>query len=476
MKRVSCAVVCFLVAWTGAQGAGAGHPEAAVAVADPVDDYVAAQLREQRIPGLALGVYRDGEIVKAQGYGMANVELAVPVKPETIFQSGSVGKQFTATAVMMLVEEGKLGLDDPIAKYFKDAPPIWNQVTVRHLLSHTAGFTDYPEKFDLRQDHTEDDLLKIVEGIPLAFPPGTRFSYSNLGYLTLGILIHRVTGKFYGDILQERIFQPLGMTSTRIISEADIIPNRAAGYRLVKNELKNQEWVSPAMNTTADGSLYFNVLDLAKWDAALYTDKLVKKSTLDQMWTVATLNNGEPNTGHYGFAWDVNQMNGHRVVEHGGAWQGFTTYIARYVDDKLTVVVLTNLDSAHANPGKIAHHVAGLYIPALLPPVLKPIEDKEPRVTAFIREALGRIAAGNANPEDFAPALRSELFPTRIQASSEYLKSLGPLKSLELVERKAEEGQPAYTYRARFGDQALLLHFKLTSDGKIAAWRRISEE
>lgn len=476
MKRALVALVCFLFAGACARIVRAGDPAATGAAAYQVDDYVAAQLREQRIPGLALGVYRNGEIVKAQGYGLANIELNVPVKPETIFQSGSVGKQFTATAVMMLVEEGKVGLDDPITKYFKDAPPSWNQVTVRHLLSHTAGFTDYPEKFDFRQDRTEDDLLKVVEGIPLAFPPGTKFSYSNLGYLTLGILIHRATGQFYGDILRERIFQPLGMTSTRIISEADIIPNRAAGYRLVKNELKNQEWVSPAMNTTADGSLYFNVLDLAKWDAALYTEKLVKKSSLDQMWTVAKLNNGEPNAGHYGFAWDVNQMNAHRAIEHGGAWQGFTTYIARYLDDKLTVVVLANLDSAHANAGKIAHHVAGLYIPELMPAVLNPIEDKEPRVTAFFRETLERIAAGRANPEDFAPALRNELFPTRIQASSEYLKSLGPLKSLDLVERKEEEGQPAYTYRAVFGDQTLLLHFNLTTDGKIASWRRTSEE
>src|SRR4029077_5216853 len=179
-------------------------------------------------------VAREGKTVRAQGFGFSNVELQVPVKSETIFQSGSVGKQFTATAVMMLVEEGKINLDDPISKYFKDAPSSWNDVKVRHLLSHTGGFGDYPKKFDFRRDYTEDELLKIVEGIPLAYPPGSKWAYSNLGYLTLGILIHRVAGKFYGDFLQERIFQPLGMQTTRIISEADIIPNRAAGYRLVK--------------------------------------------------------------------------------------------------------------------------------------------------------------------------------------------------------------------------------------------------
>lgn len=305
-------------------------------------------------------VSRGGQVIRAQGYGLANVELQVPVKPETIFQSGSVGKQFTATAVMMLVEEGKIGLDDPLTKYFPDAPPSWKKVTIRELLSHTAGFTDYPKSFDMRRDYTEAEQLKIVESIPLAFAPGTSWSYSNLGFLTIGILIHKVTGKFYGDFLQERIFRPLDMQTTRIISEADIVPNRSAGYRLVKGELKNQEWVSPTVNTTADGSLYFSIMDLAKWDVALYTQELLKRSSLDEMWTVAKLNNGQPNSGHYGFGWFVVTKNGHRVVEHEGAWQGFETQISRYVDDKLTVVVLTNLDDA--KPEVFADRVADMYL------------------------------------------------------------------------------------------------------------------
>ena len=327
---------------------------------DPVGEYVRAEMKRQRIPGLALLVSRDGKIERAEGFGLSNVELQVPVKPETVFQSGSMGKQFTATAVMMLVEEGKVGLDDPLAKYFSDAPPAWNEVTIRELLSHTAGFTDYPKKFNFRKDWTEDELLKTVEKIPLAYPPGTKWDYSNLGYLTLGILIHRVTGEFYGDFLQERIFKPLDMQSTRIISEADIVPNRAAGYRLVKGELKNQEWVAPAINTTADGSLYFNVLDLAKWDAALYTEKLLKRSSLETMWTPVKLKSGEPNKDGYGFGWFIEDRHGHRVVSHDGAWQGFQTTIARYVDDQLTVVMLTNL--AEAVPGDIAKHVAELYL------------------------------------------------------------------------------------------------------------------
>ena len=346
--------LAFLVFLTGA--AHAQNSPTATAVTE----YIKSEMQRQRIPGLSLLVINDGKTIRAEGFGLANVELQVPVKPESVFQSGSVGKQFTATAVMMLVEEGKVGLDDPLTKYFPEAPASWKEATVRELLSHTAGLGDYPKDFDMRKDWTEDEELKLIESIPLAYPPGTSWEYSNLGYATLGFLIHRVTGEFYGDFLQQRIFQPLGMRSTRIISEADIVPNRSAGYRLAKGELKNQEWVSPLLNTTADGSLYFTILDLAKWDAALYTEKLLKHSSLELMWTPVKLKNGEINKGNYGFGWEIDQRSGHRCIHHGGSWQGFETSIARYVDDHLTVVALENL--ADSDPGEIVKHVAELYL------------------------------------------------------------------------------------------------------------------
>jgi len=342
----------------------------ASAQTDKVDSYVKAQMDTQKIPGLSIAVMRNGEIVKAKGYGLANVELNVPAKPETVYQSGSMGKQFTATAVMMLVEEGKIALDDKITRYFPDSPESWSNITVRNLLTHTAGTTDYPKDFDFRRDYTEDELLKKAQAIPLAFEPGEKWSYSNLGYVTLGILISKVTGKFYGEFLSERIFKPLGMSSARIISEADIVPNRAAGYRMAKGELKNQEWVSPSMNTTADGSLYLTVLDVAKWDAALYTEKLLKKSSLAQMWTPVKLNSGV--TRPYGFGWAFGNVGGHSIIEHGGAWQGFTSHIARYVNEKLTIVVLTN--RAGANPGNIAHGIARLYNSDLAPVARKEVQ------------------------------------------------------------------------------------------------------
>ena len=204
------------------------------ASAERIDAYVRDEMARQQIPGIAVAVVRNGTIVLARGYGLANVEHQVPVKPETVFQSGSVGKQFTATAVMRLVEQGRVSLDDRITKYLPEGAPRWNAIKVRHLLTHTGGTTDYPSNFDFRRDYTEGALVKRAAAIPLAFAPGTKWSYSNIGYLLLGVLIHRVTGEFYGDVLEEHIFEPLGMTTTRIISEADIVPNRAAGYRLVK--------------------------------------------------------------------------------------------------------------------------------------------------------------------------------------------------------------------------------------------------
>ena len=266
-----------------------------------IEEYLRKEMQAQHIPGVALAIVKDGKIVLARGYGFANVEHQIPVKPETVFQSGSTGKQFTATAVMMLVEEGKLSLEDKITKYFPDAPESWRDITIRHLLTHTSGMTDYPSDFDMRRDYTEDDLFQRMKPIPLAFQPGEKWSYSNLAYVTLGILIHKVSGKFYGDFLQERVFKPLEMSTARIISEADIIPNRAAGYRLINGQLKNQSWVSPSLNTTADGALYLTVYDMAKWDAALYTERLLKRSSLEQMWTPVKLNDGK--TFSYGFGW-----------------------------------------------------------------------------------------------------------------------------------------------------------------------------
>jgi CubicO group peptidase (beta-lactamase class C family) len=331
---------------------------------DAAADFVNGYLKKKQIPGCAVMVRHEGKVVLSEGYGIANLEHGVPVTAQTVFQSGSMGKQFTAMAVMMLAEEGKLSLDDSITKHLSVPLKKWSRITVRHLLTHTSGLGDYPKDFSLQEDYTESEMLKMITAQPLGFAPGEKWNYSNLGYVTLGILIHKVSGVFYGELLQKRIFGPLGMKNTRIINEADIIPNRAAGYVLKEGALKNQEWVAPAVNTTADGSLYFTVEDIAKWDEALEAKNLLSPAGYEQMWTAVKLNDGK--TAPYGFGWGIRKTDsGHRVIEHGGAWQGFAAYIARYPDDRLTVAILCN--RAGADAGYLAKKVAEFYVPALAP-------------------------------------------------------------------------------------------------------------
>lgn len=316
----------------------------AIAGQSKIDSIVASEMKAAEIPGVAIAVVKDGKIIVEKGYGLANVELNVSVTPKTVFQSGSVGKQFTAGVVILLVEDGKLKLDDALTKFFADAPVKWRGITIRHLLTHTSGLGDYPENLDMRRDYTEDELYRMVRATPLQFAPGDSWEYSNLGYLMLGIVIRKVTGRFYGDVLRDRIFKPLGMSTARVISESDIVPNRAAGYRVVKGELKNQEWVSPSLNTTADGSLYVTLGDMLKWDAALTNGTLFRRESLAMMFTPVRLSSGK--THPYGFGWETETINGRRIVKHDGEWQGFTSAIYRDLDAKLSVVVFANLDDA----------------------------------------------------------------------------------------------------------------------------------
>jgi CubicO group peptidase (beta-lactamase class C family) len=338
-----------------------GGPLQMAAVAD-VDGVVHAEMERQHIPGVALGVIRGGSVLTAKGYGLANVEHQAAVMPETIFQSGSLGKMFTATAMMLLVEEGKVALADPIGKFFPGAPAAWNAITVRHLLTHTSGIPEYTDgAVDLRRDYTEDQLAQMAYGLKPDFAPGEKWSYSNTGYVLLGIIIHKVSGKFYGDVLAERVFAPLGMKTARVISEADIVPHRAAGYTLVKGELKNQAWVSPSLNTTADGALYFSVTDLIAWDAGVRAGKILSAASWKEVFSPMRLNDGK--SSGYGFGWAIGSRGGQPVYQHGGSWQGFKTHYARFTRGDLSVVVLANL--AQADPAKIVDAVAATIDPAL---------------------------------------------------------------------------------------------------------------
>lgn len=240
---------------------------------------------------------------------------------------------------------------------------------MRQLLTHTSGIPDiFGESeddsynkgiLDFRRDYTEDELLRQYLTLALDFKPGDRWNYSNTGYELLGFLIHRVSGMFYGDFLRERIFRPLGVSATRIISEADIVPGRVNGYRIVDGKLKNQEWISPSLNTTADGGLYVNIIDLAKWDAALYTENPLPRAVLEQMWPPVRMNSGK--SYPYGFGWELGEVDGHPMQFHTGSNQGFLISIARFARDRLTIVVLTNLDDSHSVARGIAEPMAKAY-------------------------------------------------------------------------------------------------------------------
>lgn len=345
-----CATIVMLLIWAG------------IVHADPVDDFVSSEMNRQQIPGLSLAVVQNGKILKEKGYGLSDIENEVPVTPDTVFQSGSLGKQFTSALVMLLVKDGKLSLDASISSYLPNTPKSWEAITVRHLLTHTAGLADPYQRLDMRRDYTDDELLKIFAEIPVLLRPGEMFAYSNMGYQVLGFLCTKVAGRFYGDQLRERIFQPIGM-GTRNISGRDIVMHRAAGYSWFEGEIKNQEWVSPSLNSTADGGLYLTAHDLALWDLALYGESPLDAAIKEASWSPVKLNDNS--TYPYGFGWDLQPVNGHRSIAHSGTWQGFKTFISRFVDDKLTVIVLTNFSGA--KPGMIAHGVAGLYIPALKP-------------------------------------------------------------------------------------------------------------
>lgn len=331
-----------------------------VARADEVDDYVKAEMQRQHIPGTSIAVLKDGKIIKAQGYGLANVELNVPARPETVYKIGSVSKQLIATGIMILIQDGKLSLDDKISKFLEGTPDTWKDITIRHLLTHTSGLVREAPGFDPLKIQSDADVIKTAYPLPLRFAPGEKWEYCNVGYFSLAEIIRIVSGKPWGDYLSERLFTPLEMNATRTTTMTEIVQNRANGYVWRDSKLLN---ANTYFALRPSGAFLSSVLDLAKWDAALYTEKILKQSTLSQVWMPVKLNSGA--THPYGFGWELSTVGGHKLVHHGGSLPGFRAQIARFVGDKLTVVVLTNGDNADAN--LIALGIAALYIPGLIP-------------------------------------------------------------------------------------------------------------
>jgi CubicO group peptidase (beta-lactamase class C family) len=355
-------------------------------------------------------------VLLARGYGYANVEHHVPATDSTVYPVGSVSKQFTAVAIVMLAEQRRLRLDDPITRYLPEGSAVWPSVTIRHLLTHTSGVPQ-DTTLDGRRDYTEGELARSAAAQPLEFEPGDRQSYSSTGYALLGIIIHRVTGGFYGDFLREHLFRPLGMRTARVNSDADIVPNRAAGYYLAGDTLKNQEWVSPSINSTADCCLSFTVRDMARWAIGLNHGKVLSRAGLQMSWTPVRLNNG--GTYPYGFGWNLTQQRGYRRIGHSGAWLGFQATIQRYPDFDTTVIVLANL--AQAKPEAIALGIAGILEPVLTPPYLLPTRLPGATPPTPIDKLLGDIASGRDSAE-VTPEFRASFPQPRRELIAGFLK------------------------------------------------------
>ncbi|HEX8195414.1 MAG TPA: serine hydrolase [Pyrinomonadaceae bacterium] len=312
-------------------------------IADRVDELMTAAMKSDHFNGSIL-ITRNGKVIVSKGYGMSNIENDIPNTSQTKFRIGSLTKQFTAMAIMMLQERGKLNIEHPVCNYLTNCPEAWKPVTIHHLLTHSSGIPDYVNVWGyekvLASPSPATDILEIVKKAPVEFKPGKRFSYSSLGYILLGSVIEKSSGMSYEAFLRENIFKPLKMENTGYDNNKAILKHRAAGYSLQRNTLINAPYIDMSLPFAA-GGLYSTVEDLQLWDEALYTEKLVGKKSLDAIFTAYA--------AEHGYGWQVTRHLNRKFIGHGGWINGFASSIARYPEDKLCVIVLSNLDSVPVN-------------------------------------------------------------------------------------------------------------------------------
>ena len=334
----------------GASGAGSASP--ADADVPRMEQVIQSFVSGQHFMGSVL-VARGNEIILDKGYGFANLEWDIPNSPTTKFRLGSITKQFTAASILLLEERGKLSVSDPVKKYMPDAPAAWDKITIFNLLTHTSGipnFTSFPDYASLEPfTTTPAQLVKRFRDKPLDFPPGEKMSYSNSGYVLLGYLIEKISGESYEKFVQENIFTPLGMKDSGYDSNSAIIPHRAAGYSPGPNGPINAGYINMTVPLSA-GGLYSTTEDLLRWEQGLFGGKLLSPASLQKMTT--------PFKNDYACGLMVHTANGHKVIEHGGGIEGFNTMLAYYPEDKLTVVVLSNINGQA--PPDIASKLAAL--------------------------------------------------------------------------------------------------------------------
>ncbi len=308
-------------------------------IEDAIDEYITSDMRQSAFSGSIL-IAKGDNILISKGYGMADIESDLPNSAQTIFRLGSITKQFTAMAIMILQEEGKLDVQDPVCDYMINCPEVWQSVTIHHLLTHSSGIPNYTSfsDFDFEKKYTVNEIIDTFIDKPLHFLPGGGFRYSNSGYIVLGLIIEQFSeNNSYEDFLQENIFQPLNMTNTVYEQNDQTLDNRALGYvRMPDETLRDADYLDMSAPYSA-GALYSTVEDLNLWDRALYTETLVSENSLETMFT--------RHMADYGYGWYSIKISNRNVKAHGGDINGFSANIARFVDDDLVIIVLSNVEN-----------------------------------------------------------------------------------------------------------------------------------
>ncbi len=321
------------------------------------DEYLNAIAKQDRFSGSVL-IARDGKALFSKGYGMANLEFDIPNTPQTKFRLGSITKQFTAAAILLLQERNKLSVQDPICKYVENCPKTWEPVTIHHLLTHTSGIPSYtnvksPEEFRLvsLQRVTPVGFVDSFKNKPLEFAVGEKMKYNNSGYFILGHIIEKVAAQSYEAFLQQNIFAPLKLMNTGYDTHDRILKGRATGYSQQGGNAINSEYLDMSVPYAA-GSLYSTVEDLFAWNEALFSDKLLSAKSREAMMT--------PDKNNYAYGLGINQQHKRNLVSHGGGINGFSTFLARFPEDKVTIAVLRNRDFGQPNPGKMSQDLAAI--------------------------------------------------------------------------------------------------------------------
>ena len=442
------------------------------AYADHVDDYVRAEMKRQHIPAVSIAVIKNGVVIKADAYGLADIEHDIPATPDTVFKIGSVSKQFLATGIMLLVQDGKIALTDKISTYLEGTPQTWEGITVRHLLTHTSGLVREAPGFNQYRVQPDLDVIKTAYPLPLQFAPGEKYQYSNLGYFALADIIRKVSGKPWPDFLNERVFAPLGMTATRVTTVADLVPRRADGYVWTKDRFQNTEnW--PAVRPS--GAFLSTALDLAKWEAALLTDRILKASTRTEMWTPVTLNNGQKFA--YGLGWALDDFRGVEAIQHSGSLTGFRANYLRWPSHGLAVVTLTNSGSADVNV--LATGIAVRYVPDLNLSTLSPRADPDPDRTRALKTMLAAFANGAKDLPQATPQLGGILGQAPQSDRDGLAARLKDARELEyLVHKDIRDRRltrldvpvtSIWHYRLASSERTVYYTFYMTSDQRVAS-------